>query len=512
MERRSFVLKSGMIGLLSAAPMSFAKDKTSTNVTDPYDFGPPPEITDRLYQGPFTNYGEGANVPGSDVIMTTTPAKGPVPNFGMGLVTYICDEVGPPKIKGESLRDSIEKLAKWELGSILYLRVDWRDIQKEPGKLEFPEHWNLTFEMAKKYGKRVAFRIQMMSPVIEENSIPDFLAERIPMVKLGTTDEIGIPNKVHYVPRYDDPAFMAAFKEMDDLLSAIYNGHELLEYVDTCMYGFWGEGHTWPFEGNPLPDYYVAKNTFVEIFEYQAANWSKTPLATNTQPDYNHVGNDAVLDRTLRSYNWLRTDTIFIENSQIDILSNRPPWIAATIEQGITKGDMQDLRIMDGMPRNENIISHVKDVGPNYFSLWNWHAISLENLLGYYEKYPQPLDQLASQIGYRIRPSWIWYFEKEGYPGLVLGLVNDGVAGVPGALRMRISDSKNTFEVQGSLDPGYPVPGRVRQALFMLPKETSWQGLRIYAELEVKGVRRSINWACAQELNSDGSLTLKGNL
>jgi len=512
MKRRSFVLNGGLISLFSGISIASASEKRDYIGAVPCRFGPPPEITDRLYQGPFSNYGPGANVPGAEVIMTTTPAKGPVRNFGMGLVTYICDEVGPPRIKGETLRESIEKLAKWEMGDILYLRVDWRDIQKEPGKLEFPEHWNLTFEMAKKYGKRVAFRIQLMSPVIEENSMPDFLVGKVPMVKLGTTEEIGIPGKVHYVPRYDHPAFMSAFKEMDDLLSDIYNGHELLEYVDTYMYGFWGEGHTWPFEGNPLPDYYIAKNTFVEMFMHQAANWSKTPLATNTQPDFNHVGNDAVLDRTIRSYNWLRTDTIFIENSQIDNLSNRPPWIGATIEQGITKGDKKDLRILDGITRNENIIGHVKDVGPHYFSLWNWHDISFENLMGYYEKYPGPLNELASNIGYRIRPSWIWYFEKEGYPGLVLGLVNDGVAGVPGALRISISDTNRTFMEYGSLDPGYPLPGKVRQALFMLPKGTSWQGLRIYGALEVKGVRHAIKWACSQGLNDDGSLILKGNL
>lgn len=512
MKRRSFMVSGGLTAFFSGIQWGFGSTAAKTQVGLPHDFGPPPPITDRLYQGPFVNYGPAANVPGSDVVMTTTPATGPVRNFGMGLVTYICDEVGPPKPKYGSLRETIENLAKWELGDVLYIRVDWRDIQKEPGRLDFPEHWNITFEMAEKYGKRVAFRVQLMSPVISAQSMPDFLNGKVPLVKLGTTDEIGIKGKVHYAPRYDHPEFMKAFKEMDDLLSEKYNGHELVEYVDTCMYGFWGEGHTWPFEGSPLPDYYTARNTFVEIFEHQAANWSKTPLTTNTQPDYNHVGNAEVLEKTIRSFNWLRTDTIFIENEQIDILSNRPPWIGATIEQGITKGNKGDLRIIDGLMRNENIIAHVKDVGPNYFSLWNWHDIALENLLGYYEKYPKALDDLSHTIGYKVRPSWIWSFEKEGYPGLVLGMVNDGLASVPGALRINVSDGKRSFMVSGSLDPGYPLPGKVRQAVIMLPKGTPWEGLRLTAEIEIKGVRRPIRWACAQELADDGALILKRNL
>ena len=512
MNRRSFMVNGSISALFSGIPFGFGSQKEETQHIPHHDFGPPPPITDRLYQGPFINYGPAANVPGSDVVMATTPATGHVRNFGMGLVTYICDEVGPPKPKYGSLRNTIEKLAQWELGDVLYIRADWRDIQKEPGKLEFPEHWNLTFEMAKKYQKRVAFRIQLMSPVISPQSIPDFLKGKVPMVKLGTTDQIGIPGKVHYAPRYDHPEFMKAFKEMDNLLAEKYNGHELLEYVDTCMYGFWGEGHTWPFEGSPLPDYYTARDTFLEIFEHQTMNWSKTPLATNTQPDYNHVGNAEVLDKTIRSFNWLRTDTIFIENEQIDVLSNRPPWIGATIEQGITKGFTEDLRMVDDLMRNENIIAHVKDLGPNYFSLWNWHDIALENLLSYYDKYPKALNDLSENIGYRVRPSWIWSFEKEGYPGLVLGLVNDGIAGIPGALRIYVRDTAQTFEVSGSLDPGYPLPGKVRQAVIMLPKGTEWEGLKLSAEIEIKGVRRPITWACAQDIEDDGALILKRNL
>lgn len=512
MKRRSFIAKSASAGLLVGVPWSYVDKKIPPHNWDGYDFGPPPSIKDRLNQGPFSSYGPSATAPGAYVVMTTTASKKPVRNFGMGMVTYICDEVGPPKVNNETLRESIEKLAKFPLGDVLYIRVDWRDIQKEPGKLDFPEHWNLTFKMAKKYGKRVAFRIQLMSPVIEPESIPDFLKGKVPLVELGATKEIGIPGKIHYAPRYDHPEFMKAFKEMDNLLSKIYNGHELVEYVDTCMYGFWGEGHTWPFGGNPFPDYHTAEKTFIEIFEHQAVNWSRTPLVTNTQPDYSEVGNSEVLDRTIRSYNWLRTDTIFIETSQIDALSNRPPWIGATIEQGLRTEQENNKTVFEGITRNENIISHIKDVGPNYFSLWNWHDIALENLLDYYEKHPEPLNLLAAKIGYRVRPSWIWYFEKENYPAIILGLVNDGVAGVPGALYISAIDETNTVIASGSLDPGYPLPGKVRQVLLPFPKGTSWEKIRLKAEIEIKGVKHSVKWACAQQLEEDGALRLKQNL
>ncbi|KKN35497.1 hypothetical protein LCGC14_0783140, partial [marine sediment metagenome] len=70
---------------------------------------------------------------------------------------------------------------------------------------------------------------------------------------------------------------------------------------------------------------------------------------------------------------------------------------------------------------------------------------------------------------------------------------------------------KSVF-VEGSLDPGYPLPGKVRQALFQLPKNTSWEGLRLYAHIEVKGVRHPVSWACHQKVENDGALILKKNL
>jgi hypothetical protein len=61
------------------------------------------------------------------------------------------------------------------------------------------------------------------------------------------------------------------------------------------------------------------------------------------------------------------------------------------------------------------------------------------------------------------------------------------------------------------VDPGYPKPAGIRQAMLMLTPGTEWQGL-MKAELEVKGVRYPMNWACQQRTNSDGSLTLRRNV
>ena len=111
-----------------------------------------------------------------------------------------------------------------------------------------------------------------------------------------------------------------------------------------------------------------------------------------------------------------------------------------------------------------------------------------------------------------MRPTLIWLYEKDGRPGLVVGVTNDGVGAVPGALRISVEDKNGRRLAGGSLDPGYPHPGKIRQAQLPLPLGTDWRGLRLRAELEVKGVRYPVTWACTPKPNPDGTLTLAPNL
>ena len=164
----------------------------------------------------------------------------------------------------------------------------------------------------------------------------------------------------------------------------------------------------------------------------------------------------------------------------------------------MSDGTPTSLHLDEGVTYTDSVIGHARDVGATYFSLWNWHRISADRLLAYYEKYPAAIDSLARSIGYRVRPSWIWTYKEQEYPGLILGFSNDGIAGVPGVLRVSVLDKESKILAGGCLDAGYPIPGKVRQAQFPLPKGTQWKGLRLKAEIEVKGHRYPVRWACRQ--------------
>jgi hypothetical protein len=522
MQRRDFLRSSVVLAAAAKATKAAGQDGlVPAHNWGHYDFGSGPTVTDRLNQGPFPQYPPDAVIPNDDVIMTTTPSDDVVPNYGKGLVTYITADMGTEEIKSDNIPQAIEELVKFPLGQQLYVRPTWREIQPRPGRLELPDYLKQVFDLAKKNDKRVGLRVQMCAPdYTHAAALPDFVLDHVPRVNLELTDAslkrdaqryLDNPHS-KYQPRYDDPVFQHAFEELVGLLAAEFNGNPQIEFIDTFMYGFWGEGHTWPFGNNPFPDYATAERTWMRMLEVQLEHFSKTPLLTNTQPDFSRVGNSVMLDRSVRSNNWIRSDTIFIENEQIEALSNRPPWVAALLEQGLPGKPPDAFPADEGVSRAENMISHVMDIGANYWSLWNFHQINAKNLMSYYQASPTWFDRINRRIGYRVRPSFIWSYEDAGYLGLIVGFANDGIAGVPGVLRVSVESEDGKVVKSGCLDPGYPLPGKIRQAQFVLPQGTKFKGLKLRAEIEVKNMRYPVRWACHQKLNDDGSLTLRPNL
>lgn len=519
MQRRDF-LKSGM-ALAAAAEFGTrtAQGLVPAHNWGSYDFGSGPRVTDRLNQGPFPQYPPDAVILTDEMVMTTTPSEDVVPNFGKGLITYITADSGTEEIKSDNISRAIEELVQFPLGQQLYIRPTWREIQPRRGRLDLPDYVKLVFDLAKNNNKRVGLRIQMSAPDYKNQpALPDFVLNKVPTVDLIPDEREKkaaarfMENRYsRYQPRFDHPFFQEAFAELVGLLAAEFNGNPHVEFIDTFLYGFWGEGHTWPFVNTPFPDYQTAERTWIKMLEVQLQHFTKTPLMTNTQPDYSRVGNSEVLDLTVRSNNWIRSDTIFIENEQIEALSNRPPWIAAALEQGIP-AKTPDVNGLEEVSPTENMIAHVMDVGVNYWSLWNFHAISARNLLDSYHALSKAFDQINRRIGYRVRPSMIWSYEDSGYLGLIIAFANDGIAGVPGVLRVTVESGDGKVLKSGCLDAGYPLPGRLRQAQFVLPQGTKFTGLKLRAEIEVKDMRYPVQWACRQKLNEDGSLTLRSNL
>lgn len=508
MRRRDFMGSGALAGTLAGLRLRRANADVPVHRWDGYDFGRGPAVPDRLNQGPF-GIDQDA---GWYTILVTTPSEKPLRNYGLGLVGYTWEENGPSlavREGGESLERHVEKLASLPFVSVLYIRCDWRDVQRRPGRLDLSPVWALTLAAAKAHGLRVAFRVQLSSPNFQPKqlSMPDFLQSRVPLVKIGRQPASSTFDYLE--PRYDHPAFQSAFRELNELLAAEFDGNPSVEFADLMMYGWWGEGHTADLP-NPFPDALTAERTTVEMARLQIDAWKRVPLAVNTQPDISSVGNNEVLDMVVRAGGWVRSDSIVLDEPiQIEELANRPPWLACVMEDGYYRHYRVDAKtpVDDaGVTVIENGLLHALDLGANYWSLWT----EADNLRAYYERYPRGFDTLQRRLGYRVRPSWVWQRKRYGTAELVVGFSNDGVAGVPGALRVMVEDMEGRWAVGGCLDAGHPFAGKVRQASFVLPPGTDGKRVRLRAEIETKGgVRRPVAWACEQRLDEQGALVVQ---
>lgn len=506
-SRRDFIKAGAAVSMLAGAAGRAAAD-VPTHLWQGYDFGSGPRPAQRLNQGPFGIEQD----EGWYTILNTTAARGPVRNFGMGLVGYTWEENGPAlaaRDGRQTLEDAVEEMAALPLSDVLYIRCDWRDVQSQPGRLDKNPVWAATFDAAKRHGLRVGFRIQLSSPEIQPAhlSIPDYLLGKVPTVTVER--KAGKPGPKRVEPRSDHPEFQKAFQDLNALLAAEFDGHPLVEFVDLMMFGFWGEGHVSDY-ASPFPDYLTAERTFVDMTRVQLEAWKRTPLAVNTQPDISGVGNHQVHDDAVRAGAWLRSDSIILDEPiQIEELANRPPWLAVIMEDGYYRHYRTDTPNYKadaaGVDVIENTVSHCLDLGANYWSLWT----EAGNLARYDAAHPRVFGDLRQRLGYRVRPSWIWQRKRYGTAELVVAFGNDGVAGVPGILHVTVSAPDGRWSVTGGLDAGHPYAGRLRLASFVLPPGQDGQEVRMRAELETNDVRRPVRWACAQPVNDDGSLSVR---
>jgi len=506
MNRRAWLKLSGSAAAAGVA----ARADVPAHLWPGYDFGPGPSSPDRLNQGPFGIEQD----EGWFTIASTTPSEGYVPNYGLGLVGYTWEESGP-SLKArrgeEPLERHVENMAKLPFVDVLYIRCDWRDVQKRPGRLDLHPVWKLTFDAAARYGKRVAFRVMLSNTVGQPKylAMPDFVSERVPVVDIGA---LGRDYGSHHFrePRYDHPEFQRAFRELVELLAAEFDANPAMEWMDLMQYGFWGESHTGGLP-SPFPNYRVAERTMSDMARRQVEAFKKAQIAVNTQPDISNVGNREVVDLCVRAGCWLRSDSIIVEEpEQIDALANRPPWLASILEDGTYRRyDTREPGYLEkdaaGMNMLEHYMLHVLDLGANYWSLWT----EAEDLALYNQRFPRGFARLRQRMGYRLRPSWIWQRQRYGTTEIIVAFANDGVAGVPGVLRINLQTPDGGTIISGTLDAGQPYGGKTRQASFLLPGRMEGARLEFKAFLETKGgVRRPVAWACEQPLEKNGAFAI----
>lgn len=100
-------------------------------------------------------------------------------------------------------------------------------------------------------GHQTALRFYLDYPT-RPSGIPQFLLDG--GLETRSYDEFG-NNGVSESPDYDDPELRAALDAFIAALGERYDADPRIGYVQAGLVGFWGEWHTWPYNGDGQPDW-----------------------------------------------------------------------------------------------------------------------------------------------------------------------------------------------------------------------------------------------------------------
>ncbi|MCW2982396.1 MAG: hypothetical protein JWO14_4123, partial [Solirubrobacterales bacterium] len=111
-------------------------------------------------------------------------------------------------------------------------------------------------------GHQTAFRFYLDYPT-KPSGIPQYLLNG--GLATHSYDDYG-NNGVSVSPNYDDPNLRAAMDQFIAALGARYDGDQRVGFVQAGLLGFWGEWHTYPYNGtNGQPNWFASAATQGEI-------------------------------------------------------------------------------------------------------------------------------------------------------------------------------------------------------------------------------------------------------
>jgi hypothetical protein len=193
-----------------------------------------------------------------------------------GIVTVLPEEtdelLANPGIGWQTFgrtRDKDRALPDWIPSTVHYVRWGWREVEPEPGKIDYA-FLDRTLQETRAAGQQLAFRVMCASTSPGRPYQPDWLA--LAGGRVLTVDYSGQEGLT--IPDLDDPNTLALHLHLIRRLGERYDGHPDLDHVDLGTVGWWGEWHMSSSKTATMP---TPENRRLIIDTYFEA-FCKTPL------------------------------------------------------------------------------------------------------------------------------------------------------------------------------------------------------------------------------------------
>ncbi|KQX05880.1 hypothetical protein ASC59_15980 [Leifsonia sp. Root1293] len=145
-----------------------------------------------------------------------------------------------------------------------------------------------------------------------ESGIPQFLLDG----GLLTHSYTEFGNTTSVIPDYNDPQLLAALDAFVAALGDRYDGDPRLGFVQAGLIGFWGEWHTWPYNGEGLPDYMATEENQLRLLNDFTTAFDETDIevryasTANAGMDVGYHDDSFALTTKQSPYGWYFMDQI----------------------------------------------------------------------------------------------------------------------------------------------------------------------------------------------------------
>lgn len=188
------------------------------------------------------------------------------------------------------------KADEWFMGlcGIAYYRLDWSEVNPEPGVYRFDEYFGPRFDVwVKLHGKRVAFRVMCQNMHSANDYVtPKWVFDRgVPGVQ-----HRALRGQMQTDPAFWDERYLAEHLPFIEALGKYLDGREGLEFVDIGSIGEWGEMHLarWTSEQFEATGYTHARyvQAYRRVIDAFAAAFPRTRVFLNIGGQDNQTIND----------------------------------------------------------------------------------------------------------------------------------------------------------------------------------------------------------------------------
>ena len=136
-----------------------------------------------------------------------------------------------------------QSAATLALGTTGYSRYDWAEINPR----EDVYNWALIDDAITAWariGKQFSFGVMNVN-TFNVNCTPKWVFDKGAKYTMGNGENS--PERIYYIPVWDDPVYVGACKKFAKALAERYDGNSNIAFIDIRNYGNWGEMHMHPF-------------------------------------------------------------------------------------------------------------------------------------------------------------------------------------------------------------------------------------------------------------------------